>query len=259
MKKLNFLLYMKILCYFFIFGIFLDLQASEENYYEQLSSIDTFMGIRRTNVGCHSTLYPAMNLALAMNCHPYNPNDIAGDSAFACASHPLVIKYNPILVREILPSSIQQKLDAAGSTCQLFLNVQDNPWNGTQVLLRAHAFLDFFPCMGTNYQEVSVFVCRADGAILLNQKNNVHLHDGVASPNNFLIAGLDHTRDEDFYSIVTYQSKTIITHHILLTVSARERFQDFLYENSAEIIYSPCFFAPLLAADYSAFLVQNEI
>ena len=77
--------------------------SGDLGFLDPLQTIDTFMGLRQTNVGCHSTLYPHMNLALAVNCHPYNPNDVIGDKAFVCAAHPLVIKYNPELVKDFLP------------------------------------------------------------------------------------------------------------------------------------------------------------
>lgn len=231
--------------------------ASADLCLEPLQVIDTFMGKRLTNVGCHSTLYPHMNLALAVNCHPYNPNDAMGDSAFVCASHPLVIKYNSEFVRDTLPENIKSRLELLGHEYQLFLNVQDNPWNGTQVELRAHAYIDFFPQMNKNHLGVSALVCRADGRVLLNEKGSVNPHDGIASPDNFKISELNHAQNEDFYSFVTYQEKTVVTRHILLTIPVRERFQDiFCY---ASLRCSPSFFIPLLGSDYQALLLENGI
>jgi hypothetical protein len=234
------------------------LTESTADYLEGLPVVDTIMGNRRTNVGCHQTLYPMVSTPLVVNCHPYNPTDVAGSPAPSYASHPLVVKYNPGIVREILPEFVRNRLDAAGPTCQLFLNVQDNPWNGTPIQLRAHAFSDFFPAMGANYQGVNVFVCRSDGTSLLGGSGSVHLHDGIASPSNFIIAGLDHTHTEDFYSIVRYQARTVITRHILFTMPTRERFQDLL---CAPTVHdrSPSFFSPLLRDDYAVFLHENGI
>jgi hypothetical protein len=86
----------------------------------------------------------------------------------------------------------------------------------------------------------------------------VHLHDGIASPSNFVIVGLDHTHTEDFYSIVSYHARTIITRHILFTMPIRERFQDLLCAPTTHD-RSPSFFSPLLRADYAAFLHENGI
>ncbi len=234
--------------------------AADEAYFSELPLIDTIMGNRRTNVGCHGTLYPGVSTPLAVNCHPYNPTDVLGDDAPSYASHPLVARYNPDNVREILPEFIRARLDAAGTTCQLYLNVQDNPWNGTQILLRSHGFSDFFPAMGGNYAGVTALVCRGDGTGLLNTTSSVHLHDGVASPNNFAIAGLDHTRMEDYFSIVGYGGRTVITRHILLTVPAREIFQDLLCSPiNAAVCRSPSFFSPLLGSGYATFLSENGI
>jgi len=228
------------------------------DHLDDLHITGTIMGNRRTNVGCHQTLYPMVSTPLVVNCHPYNPTDVAGSPAPSYASHPLVVRYNPDVVREILPEFIKTRLDAAGPTCQLFLNVQDNPWNGTQIQLRSHAFSDLFPAMGRNYQGVNVLVCRGDGTPLLSGVSSVHLHDGVASPNNFAIAGLDHTLTENFFSVVTYLGRTVITRHILLTVPVRECFQDFLCAPTASD-RSPSFFSPLLGADYSHFLNENGV
>ncbi|MCE2716475.1 MAG: hypothetical protein LW696_04265 [Alphaproteobacteria bacterium] len=228
--------------------------SGDVGFLDPLQTIDTFMGPRQTNVECHSTLYPHMNLALAVNCHPYNPNDVIGDKAFMCVAHPLVIKYNPELVTDMLPETIRSRLELLGHEYQFFLNVQDNPWNGTPVELRAHAYTDFFPAMNKNYMGVSVFVCRANGQVLLNEKGSVYPHGGIASPDNFKIAGLDHTKNEDFYSFVTYQGKTVITRHILLTVPMRETFQDCFSHNSA---LAPEYFTQLLKADYDDFLLEK--
>lgn len=231
----------------------------DDTYFAELPIIETFMGSRRTNVGCHSTLYPHLNLPLAINCHPYNPTDVLGSAVPACASHPLVIKYAPDLCRDMLPDYIRTQLGAAPES-NLFLNVQSNPWNGTPIQLRAHAFSDFFPGMGGNYSGVSALVCRGDGTVLLNTTSSVHLHDGIASPSNFDIAGLDHTHIEDFYSIVGYGGRTVITRHILLTVPTCEIFQELLCTPVAPIVdRSSSFFAPLLGADYSNFLEVNGI
>ena len=236
----------------------LHLTEATTDYLEALPIVDTIMGNRRTNVGCHQTLYPMVSTPLVVNCHPYNPTDVAGSNAPSYASHPLVVRYNPGIVREILPEFVRNRLDAAGLTCQLFLNVQDNPWNGTPIQLRAHAFSDFFPAMGGNYQGVNVRVCRSDGTSLLSGSGSVHLHDGIASPSNFVIAGLDHTHTEDFYSIVSYQARTVITRHILFTMPVRESFQDLLCTPTVND-RSPCFFSPLLSADYAVFLHENGI
>lgn len=232
--------------------------AAIDDHLDDLCIIETFMGNRRTNVGCHPALYPYSNLPLAVNCHPYTPTIVAGSIIPACASHPLVARYNPDIVRDVLPEYVRTRLDAASPTCQLLLNIQDNPWNGTQIQLRAHAFSDLFPAMGGNYQGVNVLVCRGDGTPLLSGVSSVYLHDGVASPSNFAIAGLDHTLTEDFFSVVTYLGRTVITRHILLTVPARERFQDFLCAPTASD-RSPSFFLPLLGADYSLFLSENGV
>ena len=234
----------------------------DDAYLSELPIIETFMGSRRTNVGCHATLYPGLNMALAVNCHPYNPTDVMGSPAPATASHPLVLKYDPGTVRDILPAFISGQLDAADAACQLYLNVQDNPWNGTQILLRSHAFSDFFPAMGGNHAGVTALVCRGDGTVLLNTTSSVHLHDGVASPSNFAIAGLDHTRMEDFFSIVALGGRTVITRHILLTVPTCEIFQGLLcapIDVGAAIDRSPSFFSPLLGSDYATFLGMNGI
>jgi hypothetical protein len=267
---------MKIVLVFFIASIFscikttlnaatlvaalegLHLTEATTDYLEALPIVDTIMGNRRTNVGCHQTLYPMVSTPLVVNCHPYNPTDVAGSPAPSYASHPLVVRYSPDIVREILPEFIRDRLDTAGPTCKLFLNVQDNPWNGTPIQLRAHAFSDFFPAVGGNYQGVNVHASRSDGTSLLSVSGSVHLHDGIASPSNFVIAGLDHTHTEDFYSIVTYQARTVVTRHILFTMSIRERFQDLL---CAPTVHdrSPSFFSTLLRADYAAFLHENGI
>lgn len=223
------------------------------DFSESLEIIDTFMGPRLTNVEYHTSLYAHMNLALAVNCHPYNPNDVAGGEAPACAAHPLVIKYNSEMVKDSLPEYIRTRLEPISSNWQLFLNIQDNPWKGTEIELRAHAYSEFFPTMGSNYTGVQVFICRADGAVLLNETGSVHLHDGIASPNNFKITGLSHTQAEDFYSFVTYQGKTVLTRHILLTVSVREGFQD-IFCVANELDSSPFFFSPLLGDEYKTFL-----
>ena len=232
--------------------------AVVDEYLAPLPIIETFMGNRRTNVGCHATLYPHANMGLVVNCHPYNPTDVAGnDNLPAVASHPLIVKYDPALHRDmlegVLPEFIRGRLAALGNACQLFLNVQDNPWNGTAIELRAHAFSDFFPAMGGSYAGVSAQVCRGDGTMLLESISSVHLHDGVASPNNFNIAGLDHTVNEAFYSIVTYGGRSVITRHILLTVPARELFQGLLC-TPTELDRSPSFFAIMLGANYTDFL-----
>lgn len=236
--------------------------VTDDTYHAELPIIDTFMGNRRTNVGCHATLYPYLNVPLAVNCHPYNPTDVLGSDAPAAASHPLVMRYNPETCREILPVYIRARLDAAGATCQLYLNVQSNPWNGTPILLRSHGFSDFFPAMGGNYAGVNALVCRGEGTALLSTTSSVHLHDGVASPSNFAIAGLDHTHTEDFYSIVDFGGRTVITRHLLLTVPACEIFQELLcapIDVGAAIDRSPSFFSPLLGPDYGTFLSMNGI
>jgi hypothetical protein len=224
-----------------------------DDYLDPLPIIDTIMGNRRTNVGCHEALYPGISMGLAVNCHPYNPTDVAGSNAPSYAAHPLIVKYTPALCHDLLPEFIQTKFEEFGPTCQLYLNVQDNPWNGTPVELRAHAFSDFFPAMGGNYQGVSALVCREDGTVLHQSVSSVHLHDGIASPNNFNIGGLDHTHNEGFYSIVTYGGRSVITRHILLIVPAREIFQELLCAGTAED-RSASFFAPLLASNYGDFL-----
>jgi hypothetical protein len=237
-----------------------DVPAADNASLAELPIMDTVMGNRRTNVDCHPTLYPMISMPLAINCHPYNPTEVLGDSLPSYASHPLVAKYNPGIVRDILPEFIRGQLDAAGATCQLYLNVQDNPWNGTPVLLRSHAFSDFFPAMGGNYTGVTALVCRGDGTELLNTTSSVHLHDGVASPSNFAIAGLDHARNEDFYSIVGFGGRKVITRHLLLTVPTRQIFQDLLCAPSAPLIdRSLSFFSPLLGSDYATFLSTNGI
>ncbi len=231
-----------------------------ESFIVDLPIVETFIGNRRTNIAFHPTLYPEANLAQAVNCHPYNPTEVSGSNAPACPSHPLVVKYDPALCRDFLPEKILGKLDAAGVNCQLFLNVQDNPWNGTLIQLRAHAFSDFFPSMGGNYQGVNVVVCRSDATQLLSASSSVHLHDGIASPSNFAISGLDHKRIEDFYSIVTFGGRTIITRHILLTVAIREVFQTVFCAPAAQgTDRSPRFFTPLFKIDYSSFLQKNGI
>lgn len=234
--------------------------AIDNSYVSELPIIDTIMGNRRTNVGCHETLYPGLSTPLAVNCHPYNPTDVLGDNAPSYSSHPLVARYNPDNVRDILPEFIRARLDAAGTACQLYLNVQDNPWNGTPILLRSHAFSTFFPAMGGNYAGVTALVCRDDGTALLNTTSSVHLHDGVASPGNFTIAGLDHTRTEDYFSIVSYGSEMVITRHILLTVGARQIFQELLcVPADAAVDRSLSFFSPLLGSNYPNFLVENGV
>lgn len=234
--------------------------AVDNTYIAEIPIIDTVMGNRRTNIGCHSTLYPVMSMPLAVSCHPYNPTQVLGDPLPSYASHPLVAQYSPSVVRDILPEFIRGRLDAAGDTCQLYLNVQDNPWNGTPILLRSHAFSTFFPAMGGNYAGVTAGVYRGDGTELLNTTSSVHLHDGVASPSNFAIAGLDHTRIEDFYSIVGYGGRSVITRHLLLTVPARQIFQELLCAPvDAAVDRSLSFFSPLLGSDYATFLSSNGI
>ncbi len=226
----------------------------------ELPIIDTaVMGKRRTNLGCHVTLYPMIDMALAVNCHPYDPTVVLGDALPSYACHPLVAKYDPATVREILPAFIRARLDAAAG-CQLYLNVQDNPWKGTPIQLRAHAFSDFFPAMGGNYAGVTALVCRGDGTALFNGTSSVHLHGGVASPSNFAIAGLNYTHTEDFYSIVAYGGRTVITRHILLTVPVRENFQDLLCAPAAvPVDRSLSFFSTLLGSDYATFLGANGV
>lgn len=234
--------------------------AMDNSFVSELPIIDTIMGNRRTNVGCHETLYPGLSTPLAINCHPYNPTDVLGDGAPSYSSHPLVARYSPDNVREILPEFIRTQLDTAGASCQLYLNVQDNPWNGTQVLLRSHAFSTFFPAMGGNYTGVTALVCRDDGTALLNTTGSVNLHDGVASPSNFAIAGLDHTGMEDFFSIVGYGGRTVITRHLLLTVPMRETFQELLCAPAdAAVDRSLSFFSSLLGSSHVNFLAENGV
>jgi hypothetical protein len=228
-------------------------EATPPAHLSELPIVETFMGNRRTNVECHPTLYPHLNLAKCVNCHPYNPTDVMDSPLLpACASHPLVVKYTPSIVRDILPEHIKAMLDAAGPTCQLFLNVQDNSWNGTPIQLRAHAFSDFFPAMDTSYGGVTALVP------LLNTTDSVYPHGGVASPSNFTIAGLNHTNIEEFYSSVGYGGRTVITRHLLLTVPVREIFQELLCA-PATVDRSLSFFSPLLGPNYATFLGENGI
>ena len=150
------------------------------------------------------------------------------------------------------------EISTLGQDCQLFLNVQDNPWNGNSIELRPHAFSDFFPVMGKDYQGVSAQVLRGDGTMMHKSTGSVYSHDSVASPNNFDIAGLDHNVNEAFYSIVTYNNRSVITRHILLTVSVRELFQERLLYSTKDIIYSPSFFTPLLSDNYIDFLEHYQ-
>lgn len=225
-----------------------------ESHVQDLQSAETLMGSRLTNIGFNAMLYPSLNLPLAVNCHPYHPTEVLGEDLPACAAHVLVVKYDQDFGQQILPRCITEKLSDLGiSNYQLFLNVQDNPWNGTTIQLRAHAFSDFFPTMGENYQGVHAVVLQGDAAITLNEEGAVHLHDGIASPSNFSMPGLDHTQNQDFYSMVTFDKKTVITHHILLTVAAREKFQNTFCEPTKED-RSPNFFSPLLGGSYAEFL-----
>lgn len=234
--------------------------AIEDDFLNDLPIINTIMGNRRTNVGYHNTLYPGLYNGLVINCHPYNPTDVLGDPAPLYASHPLIIRYNPILhheeLQDVLPNFIRIRLEALGQASQLFLNVQDNPWNGTPILLRPHAFSDFFPGMGGNYQGVLAQVYHDNGGLLLDSISSVHLHDGVASPNNFHIAELDHAINQAFYSVVTYGGRSVITRHILLTVPNRVRFQNYLCD--PEVERTPAFFTPLLSDNYGHFVEHYQ-
>lgn len=220
---------------------------------ENLPIIDTFMGNRRTNIGTHDSLYPGLNLGLAVNCHPYDPTTVAGSDIPACASHPLIVNYVQEQSRKFLPESLQKIFDLLDASTKVHLNVQDNPWNGTQVEIRAHAYSDFFPNMGTNYQRVNVSLYRDDGTTMNKMTSSVHLHDGIASPDNFGIVGLNRKINESFFSVVTYDGKSIFTRHILLTVETREQFQN-VFCSKTEDSRSPSFFGPLLSDQYAKFL-----
>ncbi len=220
---------------------------------ENLPIIDTFMGARRTNVGTHDSLYPGLNLGLVVNCHPYDPTTVAGSDVPACAAHPLIVNYTQEQSRKFLPETIQKIFASLDESTKIYLNVQDNPWNGTQVEIRAHAYSDFFPKMGANYQGVNVSVYRDDGTIMNQSVGSVHLHDGIASPNNFGINKLNSKINEAFFSVVTYGGKSVVTRHILLTVKTREQFQN-VFCSKAEDSRSPSFFGPLLSNQYAKFL-----
>ena len=234
--------------------------AAENKVIEEdsLPIIETFMGNRLTNTACHQSLYPYADLGLVVNCHPYDPTTVASSDIPACASHPLIVSYTQEQAGEFPPKAIQKILASLDASTKIYLNVQDNPWNGTTVDLRAHAFSYFFPVMGANYQGVDVLVFRDDGTIMLKETGSVHLHDGVASPNNFAIPRLDHKHNEAFNSIVTHNGKSVITRHILLTVSEREKFQDQFCVKT-EDDRSPSFFAELLGDKYSDFLQKHGI
>jgi hypothetical protein len=220
---------------------------------EILPITDTFMGSRLTNVGNHNSLYPDASLGLAVNCHPYDPTTVKGSDMPACPAHPLIVSYTQKQSCKFLPEPIQKILVALEPSTKVYLNVQDNPWNGTPIEVRAHAFLDFFPDMGAEYKAVNVLVYRDDGTMILNEAGSVHLHDGIASPDNFVIPGLDHAKNESFYSVVSYNGKSVLTRHILLTVEAREQFQDRFCVKTAED-HSAAFFARFLGDNYPKFL-----
>lgn len=220
---------------------------------ESLPITDTFMGSRLTNVGTHNSLYPHANLGLAVNCHPYDPTTVKDSDAPACASHPLIVNYAQEQSCKFLPEPIQKILGALEPSTKVYLNVQDNPWNGTPIEVRAHAFSDFFPDMGAEYKAVNVLVYRDDGKKILDEAGSVHLHDGIASPDNFVIPGLDHEKNESFYSVVSYNGKSVLTRHILLTVKAREQFQDCFCVKAPED-RSAASFARFLGDNYQEFL-----
>ena len=220
---------------------------------------DNLSGLILTNVSIRKDLYFS-NYLQVTNCHPYNPTEIRGEEISALEKHPVVIEYKYSDFENNIPPSIKNLV--AGKNPRLFLNVQDNPWNGNQLLLRPHAIQWMFPSDDFNFTGVQVYAVDDTGQeILQNHSGSVHIHPAdkqiVASPNNMLLQKIDHTKPIAFYSAVVYNGMAAVTRHIFLTPEQCEKLQNKF--DPGRRTYNSAEFIELLTSRWKDFLIRVSI
>jgi hypothetical protein len=222
------------------------------------SADDSLLSItntRITNVPINPVLYPGANLPQACCIHPYDP---------VFHAFPVVINFTNSLLSTIPAAILEQIPSSARASARMCLNIQDTPWDiATPALVRAHAL---FPSMGN--RPANIKVSNDSGALVVNESGGIHSHDAIASPNNFTIPGLDISRVNALWSIVSCGSDTFVTRHVLLPIDRTEALTRFFFDTvkidgEAEAfipktefvgMLTPRFFAPLLTSDWADFL-----
>jgi hypothetical protein len=189
-------------------------------------------GVKRlTNVPIRQGFYDNEFFQVT-NCHPYNPTDVLKGAA-KTMEQPIVIEYDYDAYKEDVPESI--KKIAEGCATRLYLNVQDNTWNGNQILLRPHAMRWMFPSDNNNYGAVRAYGVDDAGQEIVNETSSVYPHSTrdllqrtfiqASPPNVMVLKNVDPKKEMAFYSVVVYGRKAAITRHIFLTPEQREQLQ----------------------------------
>lgn len=222
-------------------------------------------GIKRlTNVPIRRGFYDDEFFQVT-NCHPYHPTDVLDSKDAKNMGQPVVIEYDYDAHKAYIPESITKI--AEGLATRLYLNVQDNPWDGNQILLRPHAIRWMFPSDNHNYAAVTVYGVDDAGQEIVNETSSVHPHPTrdllgrtfiQASPSNVMILkNIDHNKEKAFYSIVVYGGKAAITRHIFLTSEQCAKLQEVFIPDAKA--YKANEFEELLTPGWRDFLVRMDI
>lgn len=234
----------------------------------RLQDFSYYSSPRLTNVPLHSSLYlisGTLTVSQACNCHPYNPGETVGIPAGdgPPPRHPLVVEYKLDAVQSMIPAKILDIVKGISvDKTKVYLNVQENQWGGSQILLRPHGMEWMFPNVQQNYKGVFAYAEKDNGEILLNETSSVHTHDGVASPSGVMVLDpgggtkISFVNPEAFYSVVIYDSKAAITRHIFLTEAMRLKFEEVFFNNPLTGLNT---FVELLTPTWQDFLSKYGI
>jgi hypothetical protein len=198
------------------------------------------------------------------NCHPYNPTDAADRSA-KNMQQPVVIEYAYDDYQQHVPVAIKDFLGAI--IPRLYLNVQDNPWNGNQILLRPHAMKWMFESDSQNYGGVRVYAVDDADQDIVNETSSVYPHFTTdyyqrrfvqaSPPGVMILKNINHTEAKAFYSVVVSNGMAAVTRHIFLTPEQCEPLQQVFQPHAK--VYRADEFAELLTPGWKDFLISMGI
>lgn len=221
--------------------------------------VDDWCGAKRlTNVPIRHGLY-SDEFFQVTNCHPYHPCEKLGGGEINM-QQPVVVEYDYKQYAEYIPDAIRRIV--GGATAKLYLNVQDNPWKGNQILLRPHAIQWMFPSNDASYTGVRAYAVKDDGIVILDETSRIRIHPNqgqtVASPPEIMILkSLSHEREQAFYSVVVYNGKVAITRHVFLTPDQCDLFRAIFDPEARE--YERKEFEELLTHKWRNFLISSGI